>query len=135
MFMWKLKLLVSVILISLCVVSWKYERIYTNKINFVDVCGNVYKKYDSPSKYGPKFIMVVRMDNGKVFDLNVSASTYATKDIGDRVCFTKIWREKIDNNYPKYAYTISTIWFIFNFIISLGTFVTLIIFICNGNEL
>lgn len=81
MFMWKLKLLVSVILISLCVVSWKYERIYTNKINFVDV----------------------------------SASTYATKDIGDRVCFTKIWREKIDNNYPKYAYTISTIWFVFHY--------------------
>lgn len=98
--MWKLKLLVSVILISLCVVSWKYERIYTNK----------------------------------VFDLNVSASTYATKDIGDRVCFTKVG-EKVDNNYPEYTYTISTIWFIFNFIITLGTFIVLIIFICEGNKL
>lgn len=133
--MWKLKLLISVILISLCIVSWKYERIYTDKINFVDVCGNVYKKYDSPSKYGPKFIMVVRMDNGKVFDLNVSASTYATKNIGDRVCFTNIWREKVDDEYPKYAYTINTIWFVFNFIVTLGIFIVLIIFICNGDEL
>lgn len=135
MFMWKLKLLVSVILISLCIVSWKYERAYTNKVNFVDVCGNVYKKYDSPSKYGPKFIMVVRMDNGKVFDLNVSASTYATKDIGDRVCFTKVWREQVDNKCPEYAYTISIIWFLFNCIFTIGIFVILLIFICNGNEL
>lgn len=133
--MWKLKLLVSVILISLCIVSWKYERAYTNKVNFVDVCGNVYKKYDSPSKYGPKFIMVVRMDNGKVFDLNVSASTYATKNIGDRVCFTNIWREKVDDEYPKYAHTINTIWFVFNFIVTLGIFIVLIIFICSGDEL
>lgn len=133
--MWKLKLLISVVLISLCIVSWKYERIYTDKINFVDVCGNVYKKYDSPSKYGPKFIMVVRMDNGKVFDLNVSASTYATKNISDRVCFTNIWREKVDDEYPKYAYTINTIWFVFNFIVTLGIFIVLIIFICNGDEL
>lgn len=133
--MWKLKLLISVILISLCIVSWKYERIYTDKINFVDVCGNVYKKYDSPSKYGPKFIMVVRMDNGKVFDLDVTASTYATKNIGDRVCFTNIWREKVDDEYPKYAYTINTIWFVFNFIVTLGIFIVLTIFICNGNEL
>lgn len=79
--------------------------------------------------------MVVRMDNGKVFDVNVSASTYATKNIGDRVCFTNIGREEVDDEYPKYAHAINIIWFVFNFIFTLGIFIVLTIFICNGGKL
>lgn len=135
MFMWKLKLLVSVILISLCIVSWKCQLAYDDRTQYMDVCGNVYKKYDSPSRYGPKFIMVVRMDNGKVFDVNVTASVYATKDIGDRVCFTEIWRKGLDDNYQSYTRTISCIWFLFNCIFAVGTLAILMAFIFHSDEL
>lgn len=123
--MWKIKLLISVILISLCIMSWKCSLDYQNKTQFIDVCGTVYKKYDGPSKYGPKFIMIVRADNGRIFDVEVTPSTYATKEIGDRVCFSDIRRNKVDNNYQHYTYTLSFIWLMFNCIFAIGILIVL----------
>lgn len=125
--MWKIKLLISVILISLCIVSWKCALNYQNKTQFVDVCGTVYKKYDGSSKYGPEFIMIVRADNGIIFDVEVTPSTYATREVGDRVCFSDIQRSKVDSTYKDYTYTISFIWLAFNCI-----FVIAIIIILAG---
>lgn len=131
--MWKLKLLVSVILISLCIVSWKYNFTYHNRTQFIDVCGTVYKKYEGSSKYGPEFIMVVIPDNGKVFDVKVTPSTYAIKEAGDRICFSDIERYKVDDSYQHHTYTISFIWFVFNVILSTGILVLLVAFILDSD--
>lgn len=90
-----------------------------------------YKKYDGSSKYGPEFIMIVRADNGRVFDVEVTPSTYATREIGDRVCFSDIRRSKVDNNYQHHTYTLNFIWFIFNCIFAIGVFVALMAMIID----
>lgn len=135
--MWKL--FISVILILLCITSWKCQHTYESETQFTDVCGNVYQKYNSPSKYGPKFIMVVRADNGRVFDLEVTASTYAMYDISDRICFPKIRRVYVDNNYQSYTGVISLTWRILNvlfaLIIGCGGFYMLMIKIFCNDEL
>lgn len=80
--------------------------------DYITVSGTVYARYDNPEKeyksrkVTSEFILVVKMDNGHVFDIEVTPSTFATHPEGSRITFTKVYpsdiypevrREYIDN--------------------------------------
>lgn len=80
--------------------------------DYITVSGTVYARYDNPEKeyksrkVTSEFILVVKMDNGHVFDISVTPSTFATHPEGSRITFTNMYpsdiypevrREYIDN--------------------------------------
>ena len=80
--------------------------------DYITVSGTVSARYDNPEKeyksrkVTSEFILVVKMDNGHVFDIGVTPSTFATHPEGSRITFTKVYpsdiypevrREYIDN--------------------------------------
>lgn len=72
--------------------------------DYITVSGTVYARYDNPEKeyksrkVTSEFILVVKMDNGHVFDIEVTPSTFATHPEGSRVTFTKVYPSEI---YPE----------------------------------
>lgn len=72
--------------------------------DYITVSGTVYARYDNPEKeyksrkVTSKFILVVKMDNGHVFDIEVTPSTFATHPEGSRITFTNMYPSEI---YPE----------------------------------
>lgn len=63
----------------------------------IDVSGTVYARYQNQGRYGSTFIMVVKMDDGHIFDLQVSPSTFASRTEGSRVSFSDVYASTV---YP-----------------------------------
>lgn len=63
----------------------------------IDVSGTVYARYQNQGRYGSTFIMVVRMDDGHLFDLEVTPSTFASCKEGSRVSFKDVSEDTV---YP-----------------------------------
>ena len=69
--------------------------------DYITVSGTVYARYDNPEKeyksrkVTSEFILVVKMDNGHVFDIEVTPSTFATHPEGSRITFTKVYPSDI----------------------------------------
>lgn len=82
-----------------------------NKMNTdkIDVSGTVYARYQNQGRYGSTFIMVVRMDDGHLFDLQVSPSTFAGCKEGSRVSFNDVYEDTVypNKNYHTTAWTIN----------------------------
>lgn len=72
--------------------------------DYITVSGTVYARYDNPEKeyksrkVTSEFILVVKMDNGHVFDIEVTPSTFATHPEGSRITFTNMYPSEI---YPE----------------------------------
>lgn len=72
--------------------------------DYITVSGTVYARYDNPkkgyktTKVTSEFILVVKMDNGHVFDIEVTPSTFATHPEGSRITFTNMYPSEI---YPE----------------------------------
>lgn len=72
----------------------------------IDVHGTVYARYDNPyknyksNKVTSEFIMVIKTDEGHLFDLNVTPSTFAGCPEGSRVSFKDL---RLSEVYPTKA--------------------------------
>lgn len=119
-----LKILVTVvILVGNCLI-WVWGSNCVNKQNYMDVSGIVYSKLDNPStsykssKITSDFIMVIKMDNGHMFDLEVTPTTYVTHNVGDRIGFKDIYKGYVYTDY-KSSMMFSTLGFLALSVLSL----------------
>lgn len=80
-------------LFALGLISLSSISIFMIKEERIDVHGTVYARYDNPyknyksNKVTSEFIMVIKTDEGHLFDLNVTPSTFASCPEGSRVSF------------------------------------------------
>lgn len=89
-------LLIIGIIITVTSVTTFFKSCKSCTEDYITVSGTVYARYDNPekgyksTKVTSEFILVVKMDNGHVFDIEVTPSTFATHPEGSRITFTNL---------------------------------------------
>lgn len=92
-----MKKMVTKIIIALALLTYSAVSCDRMHPDDIDVSGTVYARYQNHGRYGSTFIMVVRMDDGHLFDLEVTPSTFASCKEGSRVSFKDVSEDTV---YP-----------------------------------
>lgn len=96
-------------LVLVCIISWIYMFRVENKIRYEDVHGKVYYKLDNPvsryksTKVTSEFILVIEKDDGHLFDIKVTPTTFVTHNVGDRIYFKHLSKSIIYDDYKDYT--------------------------------
>lgn len=115
-------LLLAAILLAFTSITIKKNKVGDYYTDFYYDCIVTHKLQTSAGyKVYAKFILVLKLDDGRRFDINVSPSCWAGADIGERLTF-KLRESEIEVNIAKER------WGIFSFLLLFPVVIVLVAF-------